>query len=100
VLDALQAQKDAICNSIPSESCSPSKVSPKRLDRRPCSEIRVRINHIRRCLAIRQQIQDDCFGGTPDPAHQRAMNELQNALAACVALEAVNCVPPHPMANL
>jgi len=28
------------------------------------------------------------------------MNELQNALAACVALEAVNCVPPHPMANL
>ena len=100
VLDSLQAEKDRICNSIPGESCSPSKVSPRRLARRPCSEIRRRIQAIGDCLQIRQRIQDECFGGQPDPIHQRVMNELNNGLTACLALEAQNCAPGHPMANL
>ena len=100
VLDQLQADKDRICNAIPGESCSPSKVSPKRLERRPCSEIRARIQAVRDCIAIRQRIQNECFGGAPDPVHQRVMNELNSGLQACLALEAINCAPGHPMANL
>jgi hypothetical protein len=99
-LDILQHEKDQICNTIPGESCSPAKVSPKRLARRPCSEIRRRIFAIQDCMQIREIIQRDCFGGQPDPVHQRVMNELTQALNHCLALEAVNCVPGHPMANL
>ena len=100
VLDRLQAEKDRICNSIPDESCSPSKVSQKRLDRRPCSQIRLRIQALRDCIAIRDKIQIDCFGGRPDPVHQNVIRELTSGLNACLALEAVNCAPGHPMAGL
>lgn len=100
VLDRLQAEKNRICNSIPGESCSPSKVSKKRLARRPCSEIRQRIQAMRDCLKIRQRIQDECFGGKPDPVHEDAMKQINNGLDACLSLEAVNCAPGHPMANL
>jgi hypothetical protein len=100
VLDQLQAEKDRICNSIPGDSCSPSKVSPKRLARRPCSEIRKRIQAFRDCLEIRQRIQDKCFGGTPDKTHEKVLKDLNSGLAACLALEAVNCAPGHPMENL
>ncbi|GAB2579735.1 hypothetical protein GCM10027168_10730 [Streptomyces capparidis] len=99
VLDALQAEKDRICNSIPGTSCSPSKVSPKRLARTPCSEIRLRIAAMRACMAIRQRIQDECFGGRPDQAHQDAMDFLRNGINHCLALEAQNCAPGHPMAG-
>jgi hypothetical protein len=100
VLDALQAAKDQICNSIPGESCSPAKVSPKRLARRPCSAIRQRIQSIRDCLAIRQKIQDECFGGLPDEIHEEVLKQINSGLAACLALEAVNCAPGHPMSRL
>ncbi|WP_128642432.1 hypothetical protein [Rhodococcus opacus] len=99
-LDALQAAKDKICGRIPGTSCSPSKVSPKRLDRMPCSTIRLRIEALRGCLAARQDIQDKCFGGVADAAHARAVAEIQNAINHCVALETLNCAPGHPMANL
>ena len=98
-LDELQAEKDRICNSIPGTSCSPGKVSPKRLSRRPCSEIRTRLQALRECYRIRKQIQDECFGGMPDPAHQNALQETQNGIDACEELEKVNCAPGHPMAN-
>jgi hypothetical protein len=100
VLDQLQIEKDQICNSIRGDSCSPSKVSPKRLARRPCSEIRKRIQAFRDCLESRQRIQDECFGGTPDETHEKVFKDLNSGLAACLALEAVNCAPGHPMANL
>ncbi len=99
-LDILQAEKDQICNNIPGESCSPAKVSPKRLARQPCSRIRARIAAIQDCLNIREVIQRDCFGGVPDAVHARVMGELAGGLAACLALEAVNCAPGHPMAKL
>jgi hypothetical protein len=99
-LDILQREKDGICNTIPGESCSGSKVSPKRLARRPCSEIRRRIAAIQDCMQIREIIQRDCFGGRPDPVHQTVMNELTQGLNACLALEAQNCAPGHPMAKL
>ncbi|MGY1941328.1 hypothetical protein [Nocardia gipuzkoensis] len=98
-LDRLQAEKERICGRIPGQSCSPSKVSPKKLDRMPCSLIRLRIQALRDCLAIRNDIQNQCFGGVPDPRHQQAIAEIQNAINQCLALEAVNCAPGHPMAN-
>jgi hypothetical protein len=100
VLDKLQKKKDEICNSMPGKSCSPSKVSPKLLARRPCSQIRLRIKSVKACLQIRQEIQDTCFGGKPDPVHLTVMKGLNDGLAHCVALAAINCAPGHPMANL
>jgi hypothetical protein len=99
-LDTLQAIKDAICGLIVGESCSPSKVSPKRLARRPCSEIVARIAALRACLAARQQIQSECFGNIPDPTHARAIQEILNGITACEALQLVNCAPGHPMERL
>jgi hypothetical protein len=88
-----------VCDEVPGESCSPSKVSPKKLARRPCSQIRQRIAAVRECIRLRQNIQDQCFGGAPDPTHAKVLTELQSGLAACLALEAVNCAPGHPMAD-
>jgi hypothetical protein len=100
VLDAMQREMHNVCDQIPGESCSPKKVSPKKLARRPCSQIRLRINAVRECIRLRQRIQDECFGGAPDPTHANVLSELNSGLAACLALEAVNCAPGHPMANL
>jgi hypothetical protein len=100
VLDQLQAEMHRICDAIPGDSCSPSKVSQKKLDRRPCSAIRTRIAALKACLAARQRIQDECFGSQPDPRHAQAIQEITNAIQACEALEAINCAPGHPMANL
>jgi Novel toxin 16 len=99
VLSYLQAEKNRICSSIPGESCSPKKVSPKRLDNVPCSTARQRIQAIQNCLNIRQFIQEECFNGIPDEPHTRAMNELKNGIAHCLALEARNCAPGHPMSE-
>jgi hypothetical protein len=99
-LDTLQSEMHKICDNIPGESCSPSKVSQKRLDRRPCSEIRERIQAFRDCLAARQKVQDECFGGQPDPRHLTPLTDVTNGLNACLALESVNCAPGHPMADL
>jgi hypothetical protein len=88
------------CDKIPGDSCSPGKVSEKKLARRPCSQIRLRIEAFRECLRRRMAIQDECFGGAPDPTHANALVEFQRGLSACLALEAVNCAAGHPMANL
>lgn len=99
VLDALQAEKDAACNQIAGDSCSPSKVSPKRLARRSCSEIKLRIAAMMACLATRERIQQRCFGSVPDLVHAQAIESVQNGVAMCLALQAVNCAPGHPMAD-
>jgi Domain of unknown function (DUF4157) len=100
VLDKLEEWMHKVCDIIPSESCSPAKVSPKRLARRPCSEIRGRIDWLQECLWRRNWVQVDCFGGQPDKKHQDVIDEINNAIAACKALEAINCAPGHPMADL
>jgi len=100
VLDAMQKAMHEVCDKIPGDSCSPKKVSPKKLARRPCSQIRVRIEAIRECLRQRMAIQDVCFGGSPDPTHAAVLSDVQSGLDACLALEAVNCAAGHPMAEL
>jgi hypothetical protein len=100
VLDHLQSEKNRICNAMPGANCSPSANSAKRLARIPCSQVRLRIQGVRNCIHIRQFIQDECFGGMPDAAHTRALDELRTGLVHCLALEAQNCAPGHPMAEL
>ena len=100
VLDTLQTAMHDVCDRIPGESCSPGKVNPKKLAKRPCSQIRQRIQAVRECLRRRQNIQDQCFGGAPDPRHADVLSQVQRGLDACVALEAINCAPWHPMAEL
>ncbi|PHM08460.1 hypothetical protein [Nostoc sp. 'Peltigera malacea cyanobiont' DB3992] len=100
VLDTLQQEMHAFCDRIGGESCSPSKVSPKKLARRPCSEIRQRIQAVQECMRLRENIQDKCFGGQPDQAHKDVIEQLKSGLQHCLDLEKVNCAPGHPMANL
>jgi hypothetical protein len=100
VLDHLQAEKDRICRSIPGESCNPNKTSTKRLEQVPCTHVRRRIQAFRNCINIRQFIQDECFGGKPDPRHEREFKQHENGLAHCLKLEERNCAPGHPMAEL
>lgn len=99
MLDHLQAEKDRICNSMPGTSCSTASTSAKRLAKMPCSQIRVRIQALQNCIAIRQLIQAECFGGLPDEPHRKALGEYRNGLEQCLALEGVNCAPNHPMAD-
>ncbi|HYO51954.1 hypothetical protein [Archangium sp.] len=100
VLDHLQAEKNRICKSIPGESCSRSKTNPKRLDKMPCSVIRLRVQALRNCINIRQFIQDECFGGVPDTRHEMALKQYNDGLVHCLAVEAENCAPGHPMVDL
>lgn len=99
VLNHLQAEKDRLCNDMPGESCSSSKVSPKRLAQRSCSEVRTRIRALGNCLRIREQIQTQCFGSRPDQAHRDAIEDVRRGLEACQALEAINCTQGHPMSG-
>ncbi|HEX8434372.1 hypothetical protein [Archangium sp.] len=100
VLDFLQAEKARICSAIPGDSCSRKKTNPKRLAKVPCSEVQLRIQAFRNCIGIRQLIQDECFGGVPDTRHEKVLSDHKDGLAHCLALEAENCAPGHPMADL
>ncbi|MEH2239846.1 eCIS core domain-containing protein [Nostoc sp.] len=100
VLDTLQEKMHDFCDTIGGESCSPSKVSRKKLARRPCSEIRKRIQAVQECMRLRQDIQDQCFDNKPDQTHKDVMEQLRSGLQHCLDLEKVNCAPGHPMANL
>lgn len=100
VLDELQAEMHRICNAIPGISCSPKKTNPKKLAKIPCSAIRKRLAAQKACLAARIHIQNECFGGKPDPVHAQAIQDVTNGIKACETLEAINCAPGHPMANL
>ena len=99
VLDRLQDEMHRTCDSIPGPSCSPSR-SAKMLARIPCSVIRQRIEAFRECLRKRQEIQDTCFGGIPDARHVPPMEQINQGLANCERLAAVNCAPGHPMSTL
>ena len=44
------------------------------------------MDKIRESLRLRQQIQDECFGGVPDEPHRRAIEELEDALQSCIDL--------------
>jgi hypothetical protein len=99
-LDELQRAMHAICDRIPGDSCSSSKVNPKKLAKRPCSAILARLAAFEACRRARQAIQDECFTGSLDQRHADVFRDIDAGIAACETLRAKNCAPGHPMANL
>jgi hypothetical protein len=109
-LDAINARKDAAKARLDKrDDCSPSR-SDKMKQRIPCSRIQARIQAQQDLLQARQDEQTGCFANGPDPnnaksvksyqTHQDQINETANGLANSQAQAAINCTPPHPMANL
>ncbi len=101
VLDALQAEKDLLTKAVPPLiPATPRSRNPKKLAKVPCSRLRRRLKAQEDLLKKREQIQRECFGGEPDPDHERAISELKKAIVNTKELVGTNCAPGHPMANL
>lgn len=101
VLAKLQAEKQALADAVPPfDPKSPGTSSAKKLANVPCSRIKARLKALQALLAKRWEIQIECYGGNPDPSHQQAIQETENAIQNAKNLEAVNCAPGHPMSNL
>jgi uncharacterized Zn-binding protein involved in type VI secretion len=105
----LHKKKDDACNQIPGGSMSPSKVSPKKLDKVLCSLIKSRIAAQEKCLKAREAMRDQCFNApidTSDPdqvkrkeVHDQAIQDVKNGLVQSKARETINCAPGHPMSG-
>ena len=101
VLDQLQSELQQLKKSMPPfDPKSPNSRNPKKLEKVPCSRIKARLKVLKELLAKRWEIQNLCFGGIPDTVHQAQINQIENAIKNTEALEAVNCVPGHPMAGI
>jgi hypothetical protein len=70
----------------------------KKKGRIPCSYIKGRLNHMRKLLNKRWEIQNTCFGGKPDEGHKKQIEDVKRSIETYEALEKVNCAPGHPMA--
>jgi len=101
LLDKLEAEKDQLTKEIPRYNPKvPNTKNEKKLDKVPCSRIRLRLDAVKKVLEKRWEIQKKCFGGKLDPGHNTAMTQLEDGLADIKALEAKNCAPGHPMSEL
>ena len=99
-LDELQAEKDKLSASIPPyNSKAPKSTNKKKLDKVPCSRIRLRLEAMEKVLEKRWELEKECFGGKPDPGHDTTMTELEQGIANIKDLEVKNCAPGHPMAD-
>jgi len=100
-LDELQAEKDLLSKSVPPfNPKAPRSKNKEKLDEVPCSRIRLRLEAMKRLLEKRWEIENECFGGKPDPGHDMAMTELEQGIANTEKREKQNCAPGHPMAEL
>ncbi|HEX5750384.1 MAG TPA: hypothetical protein VFZ09_29410 [Archangium sp.] len=100
-LDELQEEKDLLTRSVPPlDPKSPRSKNKEKLDKVPCSRIRLRLEAMKRVLEKRWEIENECFGGKPDPRHDLAMIELEKGIANTEKLGKQNCAPGHPMAEL
>ncbi|WP_157759078.1 hypothetical protein [Cystobacter fuscus] len=100
-LDELQEEKDLLNRSVPLLAPrSPGSWNEKKMAKVPCSRIRQRLEAQKKLLEKRWQIQEECFGGKPDPSHENAITEVEKAFANTRKLEDQNCAPGHPMAEL
>jgi hypothetical protein len=101
--ERLQAEKKKICDLKGgyAASCTGKSLKDKeKLAKIPCSLIKLSLQQRRACMAARWVVQDKCFGGKPDPEHEGAIDQVQNGINNCEALEPINCAKGHPMANL
>jgi hypothetical protein len=72
--EELQTQKNAACN-VP-RSCKDQSLG--------CDEILQRIEQNKACLAARQQMRDECFGGAGDQVHDQQIQDVQDVLDRCI----------------
>jgi hypothetical protein len=100
-LDELEAEKKLFIKSVPPyDPKAPRSKNVEKLDKVPCSRIRLRREAMKRVLEKRWEIEKECFGGKPDPGHDTTMTELEQGIAKTEKLEKRNCAPGHPMAEL
>jgi hypothetical protein len=99
-LDELEAEKKLLTRSVlPLDPKSLGSWNVKKMARVPCSRIRLRLDVLKKLLEKRWQIQKECFGGKPDPGHEKAINQIEKAFVNTKELEEQNCAPGHPMAD-
>jgi hypothetical protein len=100
-LDELETEKKLLSKSVPPyDPKAPRSKNIEKLDKVPCSRIRLRREAMKRVLEKRWEIEKECFGGKPDPGHDMTMTELEQGIAKTEKLEKQNCAPGHPMAEL
>jgi len=105
-----EEEKKKKCEKLTSELEELKKTIPKRhpmdtgnekkMPRIPCSYIRQRLEHMRKLLNKRWEIQHECFGGRPDPGHKEAIENAENSIRFYEELERINCAHGHPMEGL
>ena len=96
----LREEKNKICNKGFAATCGGGRISEKKLPFIPCSTVKLSLEQRQACLAARWKVQNECFGGKPDPEHEDAIEQVQNGIDHCEALKLKNCAKGHPMANL
>jgi Novel toxin 16 len=97
--ERLDDEMHEICNNKKrgfAAKCNPKK---ERVDDIPCSAVKLSIQQRQACLAARWVVQNKCFGGKPDKNHQDEIDNVQNGIDQCKALEPINCAKGHPMAD-
>lgn len=100
VLNQLQKEKDQLAISIPPlDPASPNSRNPKRMAKVPCSRLKQRLQALEALLAKRWEIQNTCFGGKPDKAHQDEINALNKAIEFTKKLADINCASGYPTAT-
>lgn len=100
-LDELEAEKKRLMKSVPPyDPKAPGSKNVEKLDKVPCSRIRLRREAMQRVLEKRWEIEKECFGGKPDLGHGTTMTELEQGIAKTEKLEKRNWAPGHPMAEL
>lgn len=98
-LDRLQKEKGLACNSGYAVQCPKDLSKPKKIDKIPCSAVKLSIQQRQACLAARWAVQEKCFGGKPDDRHEPPLEETQRGIDNCEALKVIVCAPGHPMAG-
>ena len=98
-LDRLEDEMHKLCDSGFAATCGGKKIKKEKLPKIPCSAIKLSLLQRRACMAARWLVQNKCFGGKPDAPHKDKIDQTQNGIDHCEALEPINCAKDHPMAG-
>jgi len=96
-LTKLQIEKDEIVKNIPQNVFDTG--NEKKKMKIPCSYIKKKIQQMQKLFEKRWEIQNKCFGGVPDPVHEKAISDVERSMEKYRDLEKTNCVAGHPMAG-
>ncbi|MBK9258335.1 MAG: hypothetical protein IPM54_00690 [Polyangiaceae bacterium] len=95
----LNDEMHKVCDKGFAATCGGRKINEDKLPKIPCSVVKLSLLQRRACLAARWLVQDKCFGGKPDTEHKDKIDQTQNGIDHCEALELINCAKDHPMAG-